>query len=128
MGRSNECSLQIKLKVDASGIILAERGPLQEAIEAAEKAALKAFVESDFVDDRRAYLANHPAPAPAPAPAPVPVPVPAPAPAFTDEPDPPFVSEFEASAVPPTYIKEEEEEEEEEEEYSSPPPCKKSNN
>ena len=124
MGRSNECSLQIKLKVDASGIILAERGPLQEAIEAAEKAALKAFVESDFVDDRRAYLANHPAPAPAPAPAPVP----APAPAFSVEPDPPFVSEFEASAVPPTYIKEEEEEEEEEEEYSSPPPCKKSNN
>ena len=88
------------MKVDTWDINLADRGRLQKAIEAAEKAALKAFVESDFVEHRRLYMLAHPAPAPAPA-----------APVF---------------GPPPPIVKEEEEEEEE---CSSPlPPLKKSKN
>ena len=113
MGENTECSFKMKFEVDAWDINLADRARLQEALETAEKAALKVFVESDFVEHRRLYMLHH---APAPAPAPAPEFPPPPAPAF--EFPPPPAPEF---PPPPDLAVHVKEEEEEEEEYHFPP-------
>ena len=131
MGENTECSFKMKFEVDAWDINLADRARLQEALETAEKAALKVFVESDFVEHRRLYMLHHaPAPAPAPAPEfpPPPAPAfefpppPAPAPEFPPPPAPEFppppAPEF---PPPPDLAVHVKEEEEEEEEYHFPP-------